>query len=213
MKLYAGDAPTAALPAGCAARIMTGAPLPAGADCVLMQELTDGGEENVRIYRRTFPQRERGLPGRGHRRRSPHRRCGHGADPGPPRCAGGAGLCGSAGRTGRSPSACWLPAANCWPPARLWLPAKSYDANGIQNAARLRQMGFAVQRRHCSDDPALIVAELEELLTGCDAVVTSGGVSVGQKDYLPVVLESLGARACLLRAWPRSPAAPCWRRR
>ena len=50
MKLYAGDAPTAALPAGCAARIMTGAPLPAGADCILMQELTDGGEENVRIY-------------------------------------------------------------------------------------------------------------------------------------------------------------------
>ncbi len=37
------------------------------------------------------------------------------------------------------------------------------------------------------------MAELEELLTGCDAVVTSGGVSVGQKDYLPVVLESLGA--------------------
>ena len=45
MKLYAGDAPAAALPAGCAARIMTGAPLPAGADCVLMQELTDGGED------------------------------------------------------------------------------------------------------------------------------------------------------------------------
>ena len=37
MKLYAGDAPAAALPAGCAARIMTGAPLPEGADCVLMQ--------------------------------------------------------------------------------------------------------------------------------------------------------------------------------
>ena len=50
MKLYAGDAPTAELPAGCAARIMTGAPLPAGADCVLMQEQTDGGEETVRIY-------------------------------------------------------------------------------------------------------------------------------------------------------------------
>ena len=78
-------------------------------------------------------------------------------------------------------------------PGETLAPGKIYDANGIQNAARLRQMGFAVQRRHCSDDPALIVAELEELLTGCDAVVTSGGVSVGQKDYLPVVLESLGA--------------------
>ena len=31
MKLYAGDAPASPLPAGCAARIMTGAPLPEGA--------------------------------------------------------------------------------------------------------------------------------------------------------------------------------------
>ena len=50
MKLYAGDAPAAAQPAGCAARIMTGAPLPEGADCVLMQELTDSGEETVQLY-------------------------------------------------------------------------------------------------------------------------------------------------------------------
>ena len=70
-----------------------------------------------------------------------------------------------------------------------------YDANGIQNAARLRQLGFVIIRRHCSDDPARIAAELEELLTGCDAVITSGGVSVGQKDYLPVVLEMLGTRS------------------
>lgn len=55
MKLYAGDAPAAALPAGCAARIMTGAPLPLGADCVLMQELTDSGEEQVRICAQLQP--------------------------------------------------------------------------------------------------------------------------------------------------------------
>ena len=34
---------------------MTGAPLPPGADCVLMQELTDSGEEQVRIYARLQP--------------------------------------------------------------------------------------------------------------------------------------------------------------
>mgnify|MGYP003068598702 CR=1 FL=1 len=44
-------------------------------------------------------------------------------------------------------------------------------------------------------DATRIAAELEELLTGCDAVITSGGVSVGQKDYLPIVLEMLGARS------------------
>ena len=49
LKLYAGDAPAAALPAGCADRILSGAPLPVGADCVLMQELTDSGEETVQL--------------------------------------------------------------------------------------------------------------------------------------------------------------------
>lgn len=34
---------------------------------------------------------------------------------------------------------------------------------------------------------------MRELLAECDAVITSGGVSVGQKDYLPAVLEQLNA--------------------
>ena len=74
-----------------------------------------------------------------------------------------------------------------------WAPGKIYDANGIQNAARLRQLGFAVERTHCSDDPEEIAARMKDLLTRCDAVITSGGVSVGQKDYLPTVLEMLHA--------------------
>ena len=65
---------------------------------------------------------------------------------------------------------------------------------GPQAQALARQLGFAVQRRHCSDDPEVIACQLRELLTGCDAVITSGGVSVGQKDYLPAVLERLGAQ-------------------
>ena len=82
-----------------------------------------------------------------------------------------------------------------------------YDANGIQNAARLGQLGFAVQRRHCSDDPEVIACQLRELLTGCDAVITSGGVSVGQKDYLPAVLERLGAQM-LFAGVAQKPGSP-----
>ena len=78
-------------------------------------------------------------------------------------------------------------------PGEAWTPGKIYDANGVQNAARLRQLGFAVNRRHCSDDPEEIAREMRELLAECDAVITSGGVSVGQKDYLPAVLEQLNA--------------------
>ena len=53
--------------------------------------------------------------------------------------------------------------------------------------------------RHCSDDPEEHRRpRWKDLLTRCDAVITSGGVSVGQKDYLPTVLEMLGTRSLFL---------------
>ena len=190
--LTAYDAPTAALPAGCAARIMTGAPLPAGADCILMQELTDGGEENVRIYAELSHNANVVFRGEDIAAGTLIADAGTVLTPAHLGVLAGQGF---AEVPVYRPLTVGVLAtgSELLAPGETLAPGKIYDANGIQNAARLRQMGFAVQRRHCSDDPALIVAELEELLTGCDAVVTSGGVSVGQKDYLPVVLESLGA--------------------
>ena len=63
MKLYAGDAPAAALPAGCAARIMTGAPLPAGRGL-----RSDAGADRQRggagaHLRPASTQRQCGVPG------------------------------------------------------------------------------------------------------------------------------------------------------
>jgi molybdopterin molybdotransferase len=47
----AGDPPGTKLPPGAALRIMTGAPLPAGADRVIPVELTDGGSARVTVER------------------------------------------------------------------------------------------------------------------------------------------------------------------
>ena len=206
MKLYAGDAPAAALPVGCAARIMTGAPLPEGADCVLMQELTDSGEETVQLYSSLKPQQNVVF---------------RGGD-----IAAGAII--AAEGTPLTPAYLGVLAGQGYAevpvyrtltvgilstgsellaPGEPWAPGKIYDANGIQNAARLGQLGFAVQRRHCSDDPEVIACQLRELLTGCDAVITSGGVSVGQKDYLPAVLERLGAQM-LFAGVAQKPGSP-----
>ena len=192
MKLCAGDAPASPLPAGCAARIMTGAPLPEGADCVLMQELTDGGEDAVRLYAALKP--EENVVFRG-------------GD-----IAAGAVIAGAgtvltpvhlgvlAGQGYAAVPVCkaltvgvLATGSELLAPGEAWTPGKIYDANGIQNAARLRQLGFGVRRRHCSDDPEEIAGQMKELLAECDAVITSGGVSVGQKDYLPAVLEALDA--------------------
>ena len=88
-----------------------------------------------------------------------------------------------------------------------WASGKIYDANGIQNAARLRQLGFAVERTHCSDDPEEIAARMQDLLARCDAVITSGGVSVGRRITCPQCWKCC-TRSLFLPGWPRSPAAP-----
>ena len=192
MKLYAGDTPASPLPAGCAARIMTGAPLPEGADCVLMQELTDGGEDAVRLYAALKP--EENVVFRG-------------GDIAAGTVIAGAGTVLTPAHLGVLAGQGYAAVPVCkaltvgvlatgselLAPGETWTPGKIYDANGIQNAARLRQLGFGVRRRHCSDDPEEITGQMKELLAECDAVITSGGVSVGQKDYLPAVLEALDA--------------------
>ena len=192
MKLYAGDAPASPLPVGCAARIMTGAPLPEGADCVLMQELTDSGEETVQLYAAMKPQQNVVFRGGDIAAGAVIAEAGTVLSPAHLGVLAGQGyaevpvyktLTVGVLATGSELLA----------PGEAWTPGKIYDANGVQNAARLRQLGFAVKRRHCSDDPEEIAREMRELLAECDAVITSGGVSVGQKDYLPAVLEQLNA--------------------
>ena len=159
MKLYAGDAPAAALPAGCAARIMTGAPLPPGADCAAGAPIAAAGTVLTQAHIGVLA--GQGIPD---------------AEVFRPLTVGVLATGSELLEAGEA-----------------WAPGKIYDANGIQNAARLRQLGFAVERTHCSDDPEEIAARMQDLLTRCDAVITSGGVSVGQKDYLPTVLEMLHA--------------------
>ncbi len=193
MKLYAGDAPAAALPVGCAARIMTGAPLPEGADCVLMQELTDSGEETVQLYAALKPQQNVVFRGEDIAAGAVIAAEGTPLTPAHLGVLAGQGI--AAVPVYRTLTVGILSTGSeLLAPGEPWAPGKIYDANGVQNAARLRQLGFAVQRRHCSDDPEKIARQMQQLLSVCDAVITSGGVSVGQKDDLPAVLERLGAQ-------------------
>ncbi len=54
-EVFAGGFCLSRVTEGCAVRIMTGAPVPEGADCVIMQEDTDYGMDTVRIYRSLRP--------------------------------------------------------------------------------------------------------------------------------------------------------------
>jgi molybdenum cofactor synthesis domain-containing protein len=68
------------------------------------------------------------------------------------------------------------------------------DSNRPTLLSLVRQSGFTpVDLGLARDDEAVIAAAVEKGLDTCDALVTSGGVSVGDFDYVKVVLDRLGS--------------------
>ncbi len=76
-------------------------------------------------------------------------------------------------------------------------PGKIRDSNRPALLAQLRSDGFsAVDLGWVGDDPGAVAALLASAAGRCDAVVTSGGVSVGDRDVVKAVISSMeGARS------------------
>jgi molybdenum cofactor synthesis domain-containing protein len=73
-------------------------------------------------------------------------------------------------------------------------PGQIRDSNRPTLLALVRQSGFTpVDLGLARDDEATIAAAVEQGLATCDALVTSGGVSVGDFDYVKAVLDRLGS--------------------
>ena len=67
--------------------------------------------------------------------------------------------------------------------------------------------GEAVDLGICEDDRDLIFSKLKEALR-LDIVVVSGGASVGEKDYVPDLIESLGKPGLLVHGIAIRPGSP-----
>ena len=75
------------------------------------------------------------------------------------------------------------------------VPGKIYDSNGVMICARLRELGAeAVMHPIKGDAPGELAAATERLLQEYPLVITTGGVSVGDRDYMPAVAETVRAR-------------------
>lgn len=78
------------------------------------------------------------------------------------------------------------------PPAEL-KEGQIYDSNRVALIATLRSEGFeTVDLGLISDDEALILAAIIDGASRCDVLVTSGGVSMGDFDYVKTVLDEIG---------------------
>ncbi len=191
--LAAGTSARPEIGPGQAARIMTGAPVPPGADAIVMVELTDrDGDDGVLV--------RSAVPAGNH-----VRRVGEDVEVGDVVVAEGTvltpahiGVLASVGREAvtvrRPPRVGVLSTGDelVTAPAPLAF-GQIRDSNRPMLLAEVAASGFdAVNLGTVPDDEAVLTTTLAEAAASCDAVVTSGGVSVGDFDLMKQVLDTLG---------------------
>ena len=201
-RIPAGAAPSPLL-AGTAARIFTGAPVPVGADAILMQEDATpqpGPAEapwgSVCLHR--LPQ-----PGQWIRRAGEDVTRGavvlrSGTRLGPAEL----GLAASVGRdqlwVARQPRVALFSTGDelvmpgTVPPAQM-RPGAIYNSNRFFLAALLRRLGCVVTDYGIVPDQRVATEQaLGDAAVGHDLILTSGGVSVGEEDHVKPAVQTLG---------------------
>jgi molybdopterin molybdotransferase len=192
LDIAAGQSAAVELPRASAARIMTGAPLPPGADAVVRFEDTDGGEDAVAVYRAVPSQENVRLAGEDVRK---------GAvvlEPGTALRAAEIGVLATAGRRQvrvvRRPKVAVLSTGDELVEVDAPLaPGKIRDANRYSLAAAVRAAGGLPVVLGIARDTADALRAALRRAAEEDVIVTSGGVSVGDFDFVKVVMGELGA--------------------
>jgi len=189
---FAGAPYSGALRAGEAVRIMTGGVVPAGADTIVMQEHVTATQNQVTI-------------GGGHRKGQNLRRAGEDLKAGEPALKHGrrlrsadVGLIASLG----------IPEVEVYRRLRVAFfstgdelvsigtapkEGQIYDSNRYTIYAMLERLGCEVlDMGVVRDDPALLEEAFMRAAGAADVVITSGGVSVGEADFVKELLNKLG---------------------
>jgi molybdopterin molybdotransferase len=191
-EMAAGQTTQIALSPGTTVRIMTGAPVPQGADAIVPVEWTDGGVATVRITR--APVRDQHVRHRGEDVRTGDVLLEEGRVLGPRQL----GLLSSVGRAQvrsrpRPRVVVLSTGAELREPGTPLGHDSVYDANSFLLAACARTLGAIAYRVGIvSDEPAEFRDALSDQLVRADLVVTSGGVSKGAYDVVKEVLSELG---------------------
>lgn len=199
------------LPAGHLLRIMTGAPLPDGADCVVPVEdtlaSTDAGPDRATVLARRAAGDFVRTAG------SDLARGGLVVAAATVLAARHLAALAAAGVAqvpvrAQPRVAILTTGAEVVAPGAHLAFGEIYDSNGTALAALVREAGGqVVMQRLVSDDADAVVAVLGDAVAAADLVITSGGISQGDYEVVRQVLEPAGAEVTEIAMQPGGPQA------
>jgi molybdopterin molybdotransferase len=196
-KIAAGETFEGKLEAGQCIRIFTGSALPAGADCVVMQEdtRTDPSDPaSVLVTDTAKPLENVRLRGQDIRAGATLLRAGDKVTAGAIALLAASGI--TSAKVGQRPKVALLATGSeLREPGVEIKPGQIYESNRLALSALISAVGgipeiFPLVR----DDLASTRTALENAFAQCDLVVTSGGVSVGEMDFVKQGLEDTGGK-------------------
>ncbi|MCX0352964.1 molybdopterin molybdotransferase MoeA [Clostridium perfringens] len=191
-EIFAGDFSEIEIKHGEAIRIMTGAPIPVGADCVLKQEETERHGDLVKIFKEMKANENISFMGEDIKIGETLIKKGKRLD------YADLGIMASSGISEvtvyKKPRVSIISTGDevCDINSTL-KPGKIYDSNLYSLSARMEELGYHVlSMEHVGDNIIKIGEAIEKAFEKSDIVFTTGGASVGEKDLMQKVSESIG---------------------
>lgn len=191
-EIFAGDFSEIEIKHGEAIRIMTGAPIPMGADCVLKQEETERHGDLVKIFKEMKSYENISFMGEDIKIGETLIKKGKRLD------YADLGIMASSGISEvlvyKKPKVSIISTGDevCDINSTL-KPGKIYDSNLYSLSARIEELGYNVlSMEHVGDNILKIGEAIEKAFEKSDIVFTTGGASVGEKDLMQKVSESIG---------------------
>ena len=187
-----GSHSTETLSAGSAVKIMTGAPVPNGVDAVVMKEFCETKNGHVLVKKAT-------QAGENIRKKGEEIKTGQTVlQAGTPVTPSVIGLLATLGLADvsvfKKPRIGIIATGNeLIAPGKTLENGQIYDSNSFALSAACQQLGLPqIAVAHASDDPENLSETLKQTLAQSDVLITLGGVSVGDYDYVKSSLEALG---------------------
>ena len=192
-KICAGDRADEKIEAGEVVRIMTGAQIPEGANAVVRQENTDLGGTVVSIWKGVKPYENYCFQGEDYRAGDVLLKEGTKLDY---IALGILASCGKAQvKVRRKPRISLITTGNeLIAPGETLTKGKIYNTNLYLIQARLQEWGVACRAVSMEDEAEPVEKTILSELEWADGVITTGGVSVGEKDIFNEVLPAISDR-------------------